>query len=104
MSSSDIESSRTGEETSLISRPTVALLAAGAVGLAVGAVVWQYRRSHPEKFASFDRAVDLARSGTVETVQKLRRRLRQEGYSPSQIEGRAKRYLADLIDAANRRM
>lgn len=92
------------EERTLLERPAVALLAAGAIGLAVGAVVWQYRRGHPEKFRSFDRAVDLARSGAVDTVQKLRRRLRQEGYSPSQIEGRAKRYLSDLIDAANRRL
>jgi hypothetical protein len=86
-----------------LGRPAVALIAAGAIGFAVGAVVWQYRRTHPQRFASFDRAVDMARSGAVDTVQKLRRRLREEGYSPAQIEGRAKRYLTDLMDAAQRR-
>lgn len=91
------------EERAATGRPVVALLTAGAIGLAVGAVIWQYRRSQPQKFASFDRAVDMARSGAVETVQKLNRRLREEGYSPAQIEGRAKKYLSQLIDAAQRR-
>ncbi|CCB65702.1 MULTISPECIES: hypothetical protein [unclassified Hyphomicrobium] len=86
-----------------LNKPAVALIAAGAIGFAVGAVIWQYRRTHPQKFASFDRAVDMARSGAVDTVQKLRARLREEGYSPAQIEGRAKRYISDLIDAAQRR-
>ncbi|HML31047.1 MAG TPA: hypothetical protein PKE16_19820 [Hyphomicrobium sp.] len=87
----------------LFNRPAVALLAAGAIGFAVGAVIWQYRRTHPQKFASFDRAVDMARSGAVDTVQKLRSRLREEGYSPSQIEGRAKKYLSQLIETAQGR-
>jgi len=90
-------------ENAVLSRPAVALIAAGAIGFAVGAVVWQYRRTHPQRFGSFDRAVDMARSGAVDTVQKLRKRLREEGYSPSQIEGRAKTYLSQLIDAAQRR-
>ncbi len=100
-SSREIEPS--GEGNALLNRPAVALLTAGAIGFAVGAVIWQYRRTHPEKFGSFDRAVDMARSGTVDTVQKLRRRLRDEGYSPSQIEGRAKRFLSNVIDSAQRR-
>lgn len=87
----------------LFDRPAVALLAAGAIGFAVGAVIWQYRRTHPQRFASFDRAVDMARSGVVDTVQKLRSRLSEEGYSPSQIEGRAKKYLSQLIEAAQGR-
>lgn len=86
-----------------LSKPAVAMIAAGAIGFAVGAVIWQYRRTHPQKFASFDRAVDMARSGAVDTVQSLRKRLREEGYSPAQIEGRAKKYLAQLIDAAQSR-
>lgn len=88
----------------LLTRPVVTLLAAGAIGFAVGAVIWQYRRSHPERFGSFDRAVEMARSGAVDTVQKLRKRLREEGYSPAQIEGRAKKYLSQLIDAAQSRL
>lgn len=93
----------TNAENSLLNRPAVALIAAGAIGFAVGAVIWQYRRARPKKFASFDRAVDMARSGAVDTIQKLRTRLREEGYSPAQIEGQAKRYLSQLIDAAQRR-
>ncbi len=103
MPSSDTSDTHS-DDASVLNRPAVALLAAGAIGLAVGAVVWQYRRTHPERFSSFDRAIDLARSGAVDTVQKLRRRLKQEGYSPAQIEGRAKKYLSQLIDAANRRV
>jgi microsomal dipeptidase-like Zn-dependent dipeptidase len=99
----DLHEGESETGNALLSRPAVALIAAGAIGFAVGAVVWQYRRTHPQKFVSFDRAVDMARSGTVDTVQKLRKRLREEGYSPSQIEGRAKKYLSQLIDAAQRR-
>jgi microsomal dipeptidase-like Zn-dependent dipeptidase len=89
--------------STLLDRPAVALLAAGAIGFAVGAVIWQYRRTHPQKFGTFDRAVDMARSGAADTIQKLRRRLREEGYSPAEIEGRAKKYLSQLIDAAQSR-
>ncbi len=111
MHSSDVTNARHATDTmqeaddgnALISRPAVALLAAGAIGFAVGAVIWQYRRRHPQ-MSSFDRAVDMARSGTVDTVQKLRRRLRDEGYSPAQIEGRAKAYLSQLMDAARGRI
>jgi hypothetical protein len=96
--------SDTDESNLVISRPTIALLAAGAIGFAVGAVIWNHRRAAPSRFGSFDRAVDIARSGAVDTVQHLRRRLREEGYSPSQIEGRAKKYLARVIDAVHDRM
>jgi hypothetical protein len=97
-----IDESNSGN--ALLNRPAVALLVAGTIGFAVGAVVWQYRRTHPQRFASFDRAVEVARSGTVDTVQKLRRRLKDEGYSPAQIEGRAKAYLSQLMDAARGRI
>ena len=33
------------ENDAILSRPVVALLAAGAIGFAVGAVIWKYRRS-----------------------------------------------------------
>ena len=79
------------------------LLAAGAIGFAVGAVIWKYRRGNSSKFGSFDRALDIARSGAVDTVQKLRKRLREEGYSPDQIEGRAKKYLTQVIEAVRER-
>lgn len=91
------------ENDAILSRPVVALLAAGAIGFAVGAVIWKYRRSSPSRFDSFDRAVNIARSGAVDTVQKLRKKLRDEGYSPAQIEGRAKRYLAQVIEAVRER-
>ena len=91
------------ENNNILSRPVVALLAAGAIGFAVGAVIWKYRRSSPSRFGSLDRAVDIARSGAVDTVQKLRKTLRDEGYSPAQIEGRAKKYLAQVIEAVRER-
>jgi microsomal dipeptidase-like Zn-dependent dipeptidase len=97
------QSQESDRSNGLLSMPAVTLLAAGAIGFAVGAVIWQYRRTHPQRFGSFDRAVDMARSGAVDTVQKLRKRLREEGYSPAQIEGRAKKYLAQVIDAAQSR-
>ena len=90
------------ENDAILSRPVVVLLAAGAIGFAVGAVIWKYRRSNASRFGSFDRAVDIARSGAVDTVQKLRKRLRDEGYSPAQIEGRAKKYLTQVIEAVQR--
>lgn len=105
MNSSDrtaIENDESNGGTVLLNRPVVALLAAGAIGFAVGAVIWQYRRTHPQRFDAFDRAVEMARSGSVDTVRKLRRRLRDEGYSPAQIQGRAKTYLSELIDAARK--
>lgn len=83
--------------------PTIALLGAAAVGFALGAVIWKYRRTPAQRFGSFDRAVDMARSGAIDTVQSLRRRLREEGYSPSDIEGRAKKFIGQLIDSAQRR-
>jgi hypothetical protein len=92
------------KDGALLSNTAITLLAAGAIGFAVGAVIWQQRRSHPQRFASFDRAVDMARSGAVDTMNKLNSRLRDEGYSPAQIEGRAKRYLSDLIDSVQRRL
>ncbi len=87
----------------ILSRPAVALFAAGVIGFAVGAVIWKYQRGNSQKFGSFNRAIDIARSGTVDTVQKLRNRLRDEGYSPTQIEGHARKYLAHLIEAVQRR-
>ena len=90
------------ENDAILSRPVVVLLAAGAIGFAVGAVIWKYRRSNAW-LGPFDRAVDIARSGAVDTVQKLRKRLRDEGYSPAQIEGRAKKYLAQVIEAVRER-
>jgi hypothetical protein len=110
MQASNETSSRRANETdgssegiALLSDPKVALIAAGVVGFAVGAVIWQYRRTHPQSFASFDRAIGSMRSGAADTAQKLRRRLREEGYSPAQIEARAKSYLSQLIEAAQAR-
>jgi hypothetical protein len=90
-------------ENTLLSNSAITLLAAGAIGFAVGAVIWHQRRSQPQRFASFDRAVEIARSGAVDTMQKLHSKLRDEGYSPAQIEGRARKYLGELIDAVQRR-
>ncbi len=102
-SDQDTLPSEADEGDGLLSRPALALLAAGAIGFAVGAVIWNYRRGNASKLGSFDRAVDIARSGAVDTVQKLRKRLRDEGYSPAQIEGHAKKYLARVIEAVRER-
>jgi hypothetical protein len=88
----------------ITNNPTVALLGAAAVGFALGAVIWQYRRTPAQRFGSFDRAIDMARSGAIDTVQGLRRRLREEGYSPADIEGRAKKFISQLIDSAQRHL
>ena len=88
----------------ILSNTAITLLAAGAIGFAVGAVIWQQRRSQPQRFASFDRAVEMARSGAVDTMNKLNSRLRDEGYSPAQIEGRARKYLGELINSVQRRL
>jgi hypothetical protein len=92
------------EQEGIISKPTVALLAAGAIGFAVGAVIWHHRHARPSRFASFDRAIEMARSGTVDTLHTLKRRLRDEGYSPDQIEGRARRYLSQVLAAVQHRL
>ncbi len=98
-----LDASDQEENGSILSDPTVALLAAGAIGFAVGAVIWRYRKSNASSYGSLERALDVARSGATDTVQKLRRRLRDEGYSPAQIEGAAKKHLGRFIDAVQRR-
>ncbi|WP_045837272.1 hypothetical protein [Hyphomicrobium sp. 99] len=94
---------RDEENGSILSDPTVALIAAGAIGFAVGAVIWRYRRSNTSSFGSIERAIEMARSGATDTVHKLSKRLRDEGYSPAQIEGAAKKHLTRFIDAVQRR-
>ena len=91
------------ENGSLLSDPTVALIAAGAVGFALGAVIWRYRKSNTSAYGSLEHAFSRARSGASDTVQRLGERLREEGYSPAQIEGAAKKHLSRFIDAVQRR-
>lgn len=87
----------------LDNKQMLTIAAVGVVGLALGAIVMQRRRG-AATLPSVDRAIELARSGTVDTVASLKRRLRAEGYSPSQIEGRAKRYVAALLETAADRL
>jgi hypothetical protein len=98
-----MEAQERDENGSLLSDPAVALLAAGAIGFAVGAVIWRYRKSNSSSYGSLERAVEMARSGATDTVQKLRRKLQDEGYSTAQIEGAAKKHLGRFIDAVQRR-
>lgn len=50
---------------------------------------------------ALERAFELARSGTVLNMAELRSRIRREGYSSEQVEGKALgRQLRDLIVAA----
>jgi hypothetical protein len=47
-----------------------------------------------------ERAFDLARSGQFQTIQKIRDRLRHEGYSDAQVYGRTlSKQLHELIVA-----
>lgn len=98
-----METQERDENGSLLRDPTVALLAAGAIGFAVGAVIWRYRKSNTSSYGSFGRAFDQARSGATDTVHRLRRKLEDEGYSPAQIEGAAKKHLGRFIEAVQRR-
>jgi len=88
---------------SLLSDPTVALLAAGAVGFAVGAVIWRYRKSNTSAFGSLEHAMSRARSGASDTMHRLGQKLRDEGYSAADLEGAAKKHLSRFIDAVQRR-
>jgi hypothetical protein len=91
------------ETTSTLNTPLVALAAAAVVGVAIGAIVIGRRRT-PQRFATVDRAIDLARSGAVNTYSSLKQRLKYEGYTPSEIEGRAKRYIGELLQTAADRL
>ena len=86
-------------------RPLTTLLVAGAAGIVLGALIWKVvsRSRNDGQLNSLERAIELARSGTVNTVQHLRRTLANEGYSLNQIDGRAlKKQLAHLIAEASR--
>ena len=53
------------------------------------------------RLTALERAFELARSGTCSTVSDIVRRLKQEGYSVTQVEGRSlKRQLEGLIRTA----
>ncbi len=84
------------------SRPVIAMVAAGAIGFALGAVIFKARsrRNDFGRFGSVQRAAEIASSGAVNTLQSVRKRLRQEGYSPSELQGQAKRYVRQLVAAA----
>ena len=88
-------------------RPLTTLLVAGAAGIVLGALIWKVvsrsRNGAGGQLNSLERAIELARSGTVNTVQHLRRTLANEGYSLNQIDGRAlKKQLAHLMAEASR--
>lgn len=107
MNSSDDETMEAADQDengqAVFAQPAVALLAAGAIGFAVGAVIWRYRKSNMSSYGSFERALGIARSGATDTINKLSKRLRDEGYSPAQIEGAAKNHLGRFIDAVQRK-
>ena len=57
---------------------------------------------HPDKTA-LERAFELARSGKIATVAKIRQSLKAEGYSDSQLIGSALTgQLRDLIQSATK--
>jgi hypothetical protein len=83
-------------------QPIVAVAAAGAIGVALGALIFSNRRARgpiESRIEALQRAAEIARSGTVNTVRHLQDRLRREGYSPAQIQGEAKRQFNGLIAA-----
>lgn len=86
-------------------RPLTTLLIAGAAGFVLGALIWRVasrnRNGAGGKLSSLERAIELARSGAVNTVQGLRRTLANEGYSLDQLNGRAlKKQLTHLMAEA----
>jgi len=84
-------------------QPIVAVATAGAVGLALGALIfanWRTRGPIASRIDALQRAAEIARSGTVNTVRHLQNRLRREGYSPAQIQGEFRRQIDRLIAAA----
>lgn len=87
-------------------RPLTTLLVAGAAGIVLGAVIWKIAsrsRNVGGNLSSLERAIELARSGAVNTVHSLRRTLENEGYSLAQINGRAiKNQLSHLMAEASR--
>jgi hypothetical protein len=87
-------------------RPLTTLLVAGAAGIVLGAVIWKIasrNRNVGGNLSSLERAIELARSGAVNTVQSLRRTLENEGYSLAQLNGRAiKNQLSHLMAEASR--
>ena len=88
-------------------RPLTTLLGAGAAGIVLGALIWKVvspsRNGAGGQLNSLERAIELARSGTVNTVQHLRRTPANEGYSLDQIDGRAlKKQFAHLVAEASR--
>ena len=53
------------------------------------------------RLTSLERAFELAKSGSCSTVSDIVRRLKQEGYAVTQVEGRTlKRQLEGLIRQA----
>jgi hypothetical protein len=85
-------------------RPLTTLLVAGAAGIVLGAVIMKIvSRNRNVGGNSLERAIELARSGAVNTVHNLRRTLENEGYSLAQLNGRAiKNQLSHLIAEASR--
>jgi uncharacterized protein YbjQ (UPF0145 family) len=88
-------------------RPLTTLLVAGAAGIVLGAVIWKIasrnRNGVGGNLSSLERAIELARSGAVNTVHSLRRTLENEGYSLAQLNGRAiKNQLSHLMSEASR--
>lgn len=94
---------RSDEPSLSLNTTYLAIAAAGVVGLAIGAMVIR-RRSRAGSFPAVERAIDLARTGSVRTFSSLKKRLRDEGLAPSQIEGRAKRYIGELLQAGADRL
>jgi hypothetical protein len=104
MKDDDYYADASGESEYAVSDTTVALIVAGTIGLALGAVVFAYRRRNTLPSGSFERAFEIARSGTVDNARKLRRKLRNEGFSAPDIEERAKSYLASVVRSVQSRL
>ena len=57
-----------------------------------------YKRSMDHNTSPLERAFQLAKSGEMESISDLKKRLKSEGYSIAQIEGRTiNKQLATLI-------
>jgi hypothetical protein len=65
-------------------------LVAGALGVAIGAVLWRssprFRSSVGGRIDAMERALELAQSGAVRSIDGLKRKLANEGYMPDRAD------------------
>jgi hypothetical protein len=86
----DEDQSSTGSSSLIFNHPLATALVAGALGVAIGAVLWRnsprFRKSVSGQIDAMERAIELAQSGAVRSVESLKQRLADEGYLPDRAD------------------